>query len=238
MTTKILLRFCFIALAFALRAVAQSISDPAKIEVYVSPYYNSDGPVVEVGRFSKGLAAKSEAEFVDTISKMRQSWTELRFPEMYVAAIRLYDLGFRNEATYWFYSAQYRGRLFASLVDQEKIGSMGAPGFELVQAANAFQQLVGPYINGYAFGDIDRLVQIVERVQKENKMVPALEKLYSGVTFKRQSEWNAGNESLNEGLTKFLSVLKEQKTSLKKTRTENGTEVKFSKLTSKEFPGR
>ena len=67
-------------------------------------------------------------------------------------------------------------------------------------------------------------------------MVPALEKLYPGVTFKRQSEWNAGNESLNEGLTKFLSVLKEQKTSIKKTRTDNGTESKFSKLTNKEFP--
>jgi hypothetical protein len=157
---------------------------------------------------------------------------------LYVAAIRLYDFGFRNEATYWFYSAQYRGRLFASLVDQEKMGSVGAPAFELVQAANAFQQLVGPYINGYAFGDIDRLVQIVQRVQKENKTTPALEELYPGVTFKRQSEWNPGNESLNQGLAKFLSVLKEQKTSLKKTRVENGTEATFSKLTNKEFPGR
>lgn len=238
MAMKIWLQFCFIAFAFAHPALGQSVSDPARIEVYITPYYNSDGPVIEVGRFSKGLAAKTEPEFVETIVKMTQSWGELRFPEMYVAAIRLYDLGFRNESTYWFYSAQYRGRLFASLVDQEKMGSMGAPAFELVQAANAFQQLVGPYINGYAFGDIDRLVQIVERVQKENKTVPALEKLYPGVTFKRQSEWTVGNESLNEGLTKFLSVLKEQKTSLKETRVKNGTEAKFSKLPNKEFPGR
>jgi hypothetical protein len=235
---KIWFQSCFIALAFAHPAVGQSVSDPARIEVYITPYYNSDGPVIEAGRFSKGLAAKSEPEFVETILKMKQSWNGLRFPEMYVTAIRLYDLGFRNESTYWFYSAQYRGRLLASLVDQEKIGSMGAPAFELVQAANAFQQLVGPYINGYAFGDIDRLIQIVERVQKENKAVPDLEKLYPGVAFKRRLEWNAGNESLNEGLTKFLSMLNDQKTSLKKTRVENGTEAKFSKLTNKEFPGR
>src|SRR5690242_12820661 len=172
------------------------------------------------------------------ILKMTQSWNELRFPEMHVAAIRLYDLGFRNESTYWSYSPQYRGRQFASLVDQDKMGSMGAPAFELVQAANAFQQLDGPYINGYAFGDINRLAQIVQRVQKENEAVPALGKLYPGVIFKRQSEWNAGNESLNQGLIKFLSVLKEQKNSLKKTRVENGTEAKFSKLTNKEFPDR
>jgi hypothetical protein len=235
---KIWLRSCFIALALAHPADGQPVSDPARIEVYITPYYNSDGPVIEIGKFSKGLAAKNEQEFVETILKMKQSWSELRFPEMYVAAIRLYDLGFRNKSTYWFYSAQYRGRLLASLVDQEKMGSMGAPAFELVQVANAFQQLVGPYINGYGFGDIDRLVQIVERVQKENKTVPDLEKLYPGVTFKRRSEWNAGNESLNDGLTKFLRMLKDQKPSLKKTRIENGTEAKFSKLTNNEIPGR
>src|SRR5690349_20756032 len=179
---KTWLRPCFIALAFAHPAVGQSVSDPARIEVHVTPYYNSDGPIIEVGPFSKRLAAKTEPEFVETISKMKQSWSELRFPEMYVAAIRLYDRGFGNESTYWFYSAQYRGRLFASLVDQEKMGSTAAPAFELVQAANAFQQLAGPYINGYAFGDIDRLLQIVQRVRNENKTIPALGELYPRVT--------------------------------------------------------
>ena len=225
-----------IAFVFAHLAVGQTISDPARIEVYVTPYYNSKGPAINVGLFSKGLSANSETEFVPTISEMKHSWNALRFPEMYVAAIRLYDLGFRHESTYWFYSAQYRGRLFAILVDREKMGSMGAPAFELVQAANAFQQLVGPYINGYAFGDVDHLIQIVERVQKENKTVPDLERIYPGVSFKQRSEWNAGNNDLNQGLTKFLTMLKDQKATLSKTRIENGTEGKFSKQTSKELP--
>src|SRR5207237_10813455 len=98
MVTKIWLQLYFIALAFAHPAVGQSVSDPARIAVYIPPYYNSEGPVVEIGRFGKGLAAKDEPEFVETILKMKQSWRELRFPEMYVAAIRLYDLGFRNES--------------------------------------------------------------------------------------------------------------------------------------------
>jgi len=222
--------------AFAAPAFAQVTGDPARIEVYITPFYNSKGPAIEAGPFSKGLAATSEPEFVATINKMKQSWNELRFPEVYVAAIRLYDLGFRNESTYWFYSAQYRGRLFASLVDREKMGSIGAPGFELVQAANAFQQLVGPYINGYAFGDIDRLTRIVAQVQKENKTVPDLEKPYPKVAFKPRSEWDAANAGLNDGLTKFLEMLRDQKASLKKTRLENGTEAKFSKLSSKDLP--
>ena len=117
--------------AIATSTFAQVGGDPGHIEVYITPYYNSTGPNIEVGEFSKGLATKSEPEFVATISKMKQSWNELAYPQVYVAAIRLYDLGFRKESIYWFYSAQYRGRLFATLVNREKIGTIGTPAFEL-----------------------------------------------------------------------------------------------------------
>jgi len=217
-------------------ASAQTISDPAHIEVYITPYYNSKGPTIEVGPFSSGLAAKSEPEFLATIAKMKNSWDTLNFPETYVAAIRLYDLGYRKESIYWFYSAQYRGRLFASLIDRDKMGSIGDPGFELFQAQNAFQQLVGRYINGYAFGDIDQLVPIIERVQKEGKTVPDLTKIYPRVTFKPKSEWDAGNKGLNDGMIKLLITLKNEKAGIKQQRIERGMEAKFGKLPSKELP--
>jgi len=217
-------------------AVGQTITDAAHIEVYITPYYNSKGPAIDAGAFGSGLAAKNEAEFVATIAKMKKSWDTLNFAETYVAAIRLYDLGFRKESIYWFYSAQYRGRLFASLINREKMGSMGEPGFELFQAQNAFQQLVGPYINGYAFGDIDQLVPIIERVQREGKVIPDLTKIYPRVTFKPKSEWDAGNKGLNEGMTKLLVTLKNEKASIKQQRIEHGMEAKFSKLPSKDLP--
>jgi hypothetical protein len=217
-------------------ATGQTITDPAHMDVYITPYYNSKGPIIEVGPFSSGLAAKNEPEFVATIAKMKKSWDTLNFAETYVAAIRLYDLGYRKESVYWFYSAQYRGRLFASLIDREKMGSMGAPGFELFQAQNAFQQVVGPYVNGYAFGDIDQLVPIIERVQREGKSVPDLTKIYPRVAFKPKSEWDAANKGLNEGLTKMLLTLKNEKASIKQQRIERGMEAKFSKLPSKDLP--
>src|SRR5213593_2365317 len=223
-------------LGYAVVAAGQTINDPARIEVYVTPYYNSKGPPINVGPFSKGLGANSEPEFVATIAKMKQSWDNLSFQEMYVAAIRLYDLGFRKESIYWFYSAQYRGRLLATLIDREKMGSIGDPGFELVQAQNAFQQLVGPYVNGYAFGDIDQLIPIIETVQREGKAVPDLTRIYPGVTFKPKSEWDAENKRLNDGLTKLVVTLRNEKASIKKQRIEHGMEAKFSKLPSKELP--
>src|SRR4026208_1045169 len=217
-------------------AAGQPITDPAHIDVYITPYYNSKGPTIEVGPFSSGLGAKNEPEFGAAIAKMKKSWGTLNFAEAYVAAIRLYDLGFRKESIYWFYSAQYRGRLFASLIDRDKMGNMGDPGFELFQAQNAFQQLVGPYINGYAFGDIDQLVPIIERVQKEGQTVPDLTKIYPRVAFKPKSEWEAANKGLNEGLTKLLITLKNEKASIKQQREERGMEAKFSKLPSKDLP--
>jgi hypothetical protein len=233
---KLNLLALFVFIGCAGFAAGQTITDPAHIEVYVTPYYNSKGPAIDVGPFSSGLAEKNESEFVATIAKMKKSWDTLNFAETYVAAIRLYDLGFRKESIYWFYSAQYRGRLFASLIDRDKMGSMGDPGFELFQAQNAFQQLVGPYINGYAFGDIDQLVPTIERVQREGKTVPDLTKIYPRVAFKPKSEWEAGNKGLNEGLTKLFVTLQNEKASIKQQRIEHGMDAKFGKLTSKELP--
>src|SRR5438874_13745553 len=127
--------------SFALKA-AQPEINPSHIDVYVTPYYNSKGPEVKVGRFSSGLASAKEDEFLATIAEMRKDWDRLTFPELYVAAIRLYDLGYRKEAVYWFYSAQYRGRQFGVLLDQTKMGSIASPGFEQLHAQNAFYQLV------------------------------------------------------------------------------------------------
>ena len=214
-----------------------SLRDPAHIDVYVTPYYNSAGPTVKVGKFSAGLASKDERQFVSTIRAMKKQWNTLNFAQMYVGAIRLYDFGYRSESIYWFYSGQYRGRLFESLTDQDKMGTIGSPGFELFHAADAFQQLVGPYINGYAFGNIDSLMRIVQRVQSENRSVPDMRAIYPNVTFIAKARWNAQNAALNEGLGKMVASVSSQKDQIKQTRVQNGTEAQFSHLSNKPFPG-
>lgn len=223
--------------SFALKA-AQPEINPSHIDVYVTPYYNSKGPEVSVGRFSSGLASAKEDDFFVTIAEMKKDWDRLTFPELYVAATRLYDLGYRKEAVYWFYSAQYRGRQFGVLLDQGKMGSIGSPGFELFHAQNAFYQLVGTYINGYAFGDTDGLVKIVERIQKEGRLIPDLEAVYPGVTFRSKSEWPSANAELADGMNQLISMLKDKKDDIRRQRIERGMEEKFSKLTSKELPSR
>jgi hypothetical protein len=56
------------------------------------------------------------------------------------------------------------------------------------------------------------------------------------VAFKPKSEWDASNKALNEGLTKLLMTLKNEKASIKQQRIEHGMEAKFGKLPSKDLP--
>lgn len=217
---------------------AQPDIDPSHIDVYVTPYYDSKGPVINVGRFSSGLASSKETDFLTAIAQMKKSWNQLTFPELYAGAIRLYDFGYRKEAIYWFYSAQYRGRQFGVLLDQAKMGTIGSLGFELLHAQNAFYQLVGPYINGYAFGDTDGLVKIVEKVQKEGRQFLDLEALYPAVRFRDKREWSSATTELADGMDELITMLQRKKDEIKRQRIERGMEKKFSPLPNKELSTR
>lgn len=227
---------CAVALGLLLPLPAVA-DDAGRINAYVTPYYNSAGPVIHVGAYSAGLASKNPGTFVATIVRMKKQWDRLNFAELYVGAIQLYDAGYRNEAAYWFYTAQYRGRLFAMLVDPKKMGGMGDSGFELFHAQDAFFQLAGPNINGYAFGDIDNLLSIVRRVQSENRTVSDMKAMYPGVAFVQRSQWQQKNLELETGLENLETSLAGQKSSIAQQRAQNGTAARYSHLTSKKFPG-
>jgi hypothetical protein len=107
-----------------------------------------------------------------------------------------------------------------------------------LHAQNAFYQLVGTYINGYAFGDTDGLVKIVEKVQKEGRHIPDLQAAYPGVTFRSKSEWQSANAELADGMNQLISMLKEKKDEIRRQRIERSVEEKFSKLTSKGLSSR
>jgi hypothetical protein len=222
--------------AVALSAPALA-ADAGHIDAYVTPYYNSSGPIVRIGRYSAGLAATNRGQVVATLLAMKKHWSDLTFTELYVGAICLYDLGYRNEATYWFYSAQYAGRLFALLVDQRKLGSVGDRAFELHHAQNAFFELVGPDVNGYAFGHANTLVAILHRVRSDKRAVPKLQSIYPGISFSNPSRWAAINEKLNAALGQLALQIEAQSRELSQARARNGTAARFARVTSKPFPG-
>ncbi|PAT42367.1 hypothetical protein [Vandammella animalimorsus] len=149
---------CTATLAQAQTQAQTQARTPIKtIDIYVSPYYEAAAqqggrPRVAVFAPLDALLASSAREDVerarDAIAKEPDSLTPMT---LMVLAIRLYDVGLRDEAVFWFYAAKYRYVTLQDVLD------LGHP--SLAQAGHAsrsFMSLAGPYINSYAFCDLDK----------------------------------------------------------------------------------
>lgn len=180
------------------------------IPIYVVPYYYSEGPRIDVGEFSSRLCTQSAAQLRATASKMKTQWADLSVEAMYVASIRLYDLGLRDESVYWFYSAQYRSRLYQSLLCTPDGTGMSSTSYERCHAHNSFHKLAGEYINGYAFQHVDRLLEIMDKINTEGKDIPNLCSIYPNERFVPKGEWQAKNAEVSSGLTSFANDIREK----------------------------
>lgn len=143
------------AASFVLAVQAAFAAEPVRrIEVYVQPYYEAARtlnapPRVSVGRAYDDLLASMKKEDIlkarDTIETDPRVVTPMT---MMVLAIRLYDLGLRDDAVFWFYAAKARYITLEDVIDV-RVSGLIAPG----EAVKSFAVLAGPVINGYAFCD-------------------------------------------------------------------------------------
>ena len=166
---------------------------------------------------------------------MKEQWKNLTVEELYVGAIILYDREYRDEAVYWFYSAQMRSRVFNGILDQSKLGGLGSTGFELMHAQNSFFQLVGPFINGYAFGDLNKLKQTLENVRKEGKDFPNLAAIYKMVSFIPQDGHSEIFEQVFAGLNDFIEFIDNERETIINQRIETGAEDRFGNLKNRDL---
>jgi hypothetical protein len=136
------------------QAGSPKVAPVTQVEVYVLPYYQSastpDGrPMVSVGDRFDPLLASTKREDVTAARDAIRSKPQMVTPmTLMVLAIRLYDLGLRDESVFWFYVAKDRYITLAEVLDVQSPA--------LSQAADAvrnFALLAGPVINGYAFCD-------------------------------------------------------------------------------------
>src|SRR5215469_9071809 len=127
------------------------------IGIYVEPFYRAaatpDGkPQVAVGEQFNALLASNRREDVLAARDLIVADPKLVTPmTMMVLAIRLYDVGLRDDAVFWFYVAKDRYVAMSGVLDVRAQS--------LAQAADAIQSfatLAGPFFNGYAFCDLDK----------------------------------------------------------------------------------
>ncbi len=195
--------------------------------IYITPFYDSRGLNVAVGEKSKKLASADAKTILELSTALKREKDKLRAEVMYVTAIRLYDLGHKDDAVYWFYTAQFRARVFSGILDKEKVGTIGSEAFELNKAYASFNQLAGVFINGYAFGELPKLEKTLLKVVEESRSLPKFGDVYPKVKFVEQEKWEGVNREVSNGLTGLIAFIKTNAEMIKEQRKKNGIEGKF-----------
>ena len=159
---------CLLPLAFCVPCAGALAASPVKrIDIHVLPYYEAAKapnvtPSVAVGKTYDTLLASNRVEDIararDEISRNNALVTPMT---MMVLAIRLYDVGLRDDSVFWFYAAKDRFLMLAGVSDTKSI--------ELAQVEDAvknFVYLAGPVINGYAFCDVAKQQELRRKALK------------------------------------------------------------------------
>jgi hypothetical protein len=124
------------------------------IGIQVQPYYEAartpgGTPRVAVGASFEALASSRRADIVTLRDRIVADPGLITPMTLMVLAIRLYDVGLRDDAVFWFYAAKDRYLTLDAVVDV-RAGGLA----QVEDAVRSFSTLAGPFINGYAFCDV------------------------------------------------------------------------------------
>lgn len=190
------------------------------VTIAITPFYDSEGPQINVGEYSQRLGNTNLDALATLSQEMAEQKQTLTPQEMYVLAIRLYDLGEKDGAVYWYYEAQFRAKLFQLAIDPEQMLRVGEPTFELTAAYNSFQKLAGDFINGYAGCDLDNWIRITTLVMNDNPSPPELDQMFPNVTFVERGQWQEINNNVATGLAVLINYIAENGELIKRQRAQ------------------
>jgi len=148
--------------ALLLHGASALAAEPVRhIAIHVQPYYAAAeradrAPQVAIGASLSGLLASTRREDIVKARDKVAADPKLITPmTMMVLPIRLYDVGLRDDAVFWFYVAKDRYITLSQVLDIEE-SKMG----QVEDAVRSFATLAGPIINGYAFCDFAKQSEV------------------------------------------------------------------------------
>lgn len=206
-------------------SVPQASEPP--IPVLVPRFYNSEGLQIRVGNFSQQLRTEDLRELTLLAQEMEQQRDVLTPEQMFVLAIRLYDLGEKDNSVYWFYEAQFRAKLFLKTLDADHIAGVSEQSSGLLASYDAFTELAGEYINGYAGCDVDNWVKIAKIVKNDNPTPPELDKIFPEAVFVERSQWQGINDEVAAGLGVLIDRLSQTKDEIRQQRQATDLDARY-----------
>jgi len=198
-----------------------------RIPFYALPYYNFDPLTITIGQYQKELVSNNISDIETIESNILKNINKTNVETLYFLSIRLFDLGKKDDAFYWFMTAQTRARIFANMLDKEKIGSIGSKAFELKQLFVSLNRLVGEYMNGYGFNDIEKGIEVYKKVKSEVKDIQSYKSVYPEISFLDDKNLETEKSKKERDLQEGITYITENKELIKKSRVENGIQDKY-----------
>lgn len=198
-----------------------------RIPFTAEPYYYYYPLTINIGKYRHELLAEDATTILKLADRIKIDINNTDVESLYFLSIRLYDLGKKDEAFYWFQTAKARARVFINMLDPNQMGSIGDKGFELKQLFITINELVGEYINGYGFNDIDKGLAVIEKVKSEVKNIQSYKEIYTDIRFLDDTNLEKVKADKEKELAKTIKYIAENKKELKKQREENGIQNKY-----------
>lgn len=110
----------------------------------------------------KRLTGRSERKRARALEAFLEDPSSYSPPVIYAASFALFESGQKDEAAFWFYAGQLRARFDANRCADQSAG----------QAVGVLNQNFGTPINQYAFQDLNKLQETVERSVKWDSETP------------------------------------------------------------------
>ena len=220
-----------LAALLALGCAAAAAEPVRRIDIYVQPFYQAaaapDGkPQVAVGGIFNALLSSNTREDILKARDLIVHDAKLITPmTMMVLAIRLYDVGLRDDAVFWFYVAKDRFLVMSEVLDMGPFAEAG-------EAVGSFATLAGPTINGYAFCDLAKQAGLhakaVDWVEQNPYQVMFMER-FAGRAGDRNENVKRAVANARERVAKERAYLTDSKNvaGLSAARKANDADVKF-----------
>lgn len=159
--------------------------------VYVTPYYDSKGPMIHTGKFDRELLAVDSQSMDALLEDMEVVWSSLPVETMFVTAIRLYDNNRNKDAAFWLFAALIRARLFESVAIGTDVLQLSSPSFRRRSAHVSFARLAGSFIVRRFSSDREGMESMIERAIARSRVPPDFTAMYPKIEFIERSQWQS-----------------------------------------------
>ena len=216
---------CILSIFYATAIQGQATKAP--IPFYALPYYNYKSLTITIGKYKNELLTTDTAALTRLAATIKADINNTDIESLYFLSIRLYDMGKKDAAFYWFQTAKARARVFITMLDPAKTGGIGAPAFEREQLFGAINEIVGEYLNGYGFNDVDKCLAVFIRVRSEVNNIGSYKAVYKQVVFLDDAKLESAKSDKVDDLGKTIAFIKANKADIKAQRIKNGVQDKY-----------